>query len=497
MGRGTLYLLVALVAVATMVALACAPATRPTAPDVAFLPLPDDPLGRAAPSDPLSCIERLAIPQIDNAFNARWADDSNTVVVSRIVTIPNERTVTGSEEDQRVTVLDLARGSVRDLGQGTKPTMSGSGMYVAYWREGDDDLRIVRGDRLVGRVPATAPDVRWVGDELYFFHQGEIRVWREGLSWTVANVLPDLEPRYPKDDVYFSADAQQFTMTRYYADGSSERYLGTTRTGVMVLLPSDGTLYTEWSPVGHALLLRSAVSATLRSADGVDAVVALSALPGPVHGWTGDGRLYFGRMSATMPSQNSFDKFSTLGESPELATLPNLLGVRSFSADGRYFMGVTRTGLYSTQLEIYRCGALAPMQAEPRADTAARARTANIDADPRHFVRPVSGAIAQYVQGSHTGVDMSAPVGAILVAADDGVVSEVGWVPVGGRRVCVEHGGGLQSCDYHTSLPLVSVGDHVVRGQPVALVGMTGLTFGPHVHWEARLNGMVVDPLKQ
>jgi murein DD-endopeptidase MepM/ murein hydrolase activator NlpD len=43
----------------------------------------------------------------------------------------------------------------------------------------------------------------------------------------------------------------------------------------------------------------------------------------------------------------------------------------------------------------------------------------------------------------------------------------------------------------------VWIGEHVVRGQPVALVGMTGMTFGPHVHWEAKLNGMVVDPLKQ
>ena len=116
---------------------------------------------------------------------------------------------------------------------------------------------------------------------------------------------------------------------------------------------------------------------------------------------------------------------------------------------------------------------------------------------PGSALRPVSGAISQYLQGNHTGVDVSAPVGAIIAAADDGVVSEVGWVPVGGRRVCVLHQGGLESCDYHTSAPLVAVGDRVQRGQPVALIGMTGMTFGPHVHWEAKQNGMVVDPLKQ
>src|SRR4029077_15892522 len=73
----------------------------------------------------------------------------------------------------------------------------------------------------------------------------------------------------------------------------------------------------------------------------------------------------------------------------------------------------------------------------------------------------------------------------------------MGWVPVGGFRVCVMHAGGLESCDYHTSLPLVAIGDHVTRGQPVALVGMTGLTTGPHVHWEAKLNGRIVNPLDQ
>ena len=59
------------------------------------------------------------------------------------------------------------------------------------------------------------------------------------------------------------------------------------------------------------------------------------------------------------------------------------------------------------------------------------------------------------------------------------------------------HGDGLESCDYHTALPLVVVGEHVVRGQPVALMGLTGETTGPHVHWEAKRNGVIVDPLEQ
>ena len=111
------------------------------------------------------------------------------------------------------------------------------------------------------------------------------------------------------------------------------------------------------------------------------------------------------------------------------------------------------------------------------------------------FIRPASGAISQFMQGSHTGLDISAPYGTLLIAADDGVVDEVGWVAVGGRRVCVMHAGALESCYYHTSAPLVNIGERVVRGQPVALVGMTGFTAGPHTHFEVKLDGRIVDPL--
>ncbi|TMB63399.1 MAG: M23 family metallopeptidase, partial [Chloroflexi bacterium] len=46
-----------------------------------------------------------------------------------------------------------------------------------------------------------------------------------------------------------------------------------------------------------------------------------------------------------------------------------------------------------------------------------------------------------------------------------------------------------------TSLPLVRSGDRVVRGQPIALIGMTGVVTGPHTHWEMKLAGRIVDPL--
>jgi murein DD-endopeptidase MepM/ murein hydrolase activator NlpD len=225
----------------------------------------------------------------------------------------------------------------------------------------------------------------------------------------------------------------------------------------------------------------------------------LANLPGPVHGWSSDGRLLLGVLSPTMPAGNRWDRFWVWDGTADagFATLPNVFGARTFSPDGRHFTGVSRTGPETTQLELYRCGVATWAAAMPRADTASRSRLLRISSDGHRFVRPAAGMIVQFVQGRHTGVDVAAPYGSLLFAAEDGVVDAVGQVPVGGRRVCVMHTDGLQSCAYHTSLSLVAVGDHVVQGQPIALVGLTGQTGGPHVHWEVKRNGRIVDPLAQ
>ena len=92
-------------------------------------------------------------------------------------------------------------------------------------------------------------------------------------------------------------------------------------------------------------------------------------------------------------------------------------------------------------------------------------------------------------------MDIAAPYGAPIGASDAGTVSAVGWVAVGGLRVCVAHDWGMTTCYYHTSATYVSVGQSVARGQVIAAIGLTGVTTGPHVHWEASLNGMLMNPL--
>ena len=459
--------------------------------------LPDDRPG-VDPSipDPLNCTVRATIPAIDNVVNAAWAPDSSALALVHTVNVPSKKTVTGYEEDQRVAIFNLATGKVRELGHGNRPSWSASGALLAYWND-DGSIHILLSGEIVAEVDASQPGFGWNGDALLYWKGDEIREWTMGVKWTLARVREDLAPVYPYDDAYFSADGREFTITRYHYDGTSERYVGVTATGAIVPVGDGNVTFMEWSPRGSTLLLRSQNALSLRDVDGNVTNVSLSEFRGAVHGWTADGRLYVGAMSTTVPGGNTFDRFAVWdGDDDAVATIPNLLGTRVFSPNGSWFEGVSRTDLYTTQLELYRCGVNGE-GTDLRSDPVARSRAQKIATETNRFVRPVAGAFTQFLQGSHTGIDVAAPMGSILTASDDGVVDAVGWVPVGGYRVCVMHAAALESCDYHVSLSLVRIGDHVARGQPVALVGMTGLTTGPHVHWEAKKNERIVNPLDQ
>lgn len=454
----------------------------------------DDIAGPAGP-DPLSCTQRVDLPAMDQALESRWSPDASHLAFTRIVTSPSSETVTGFEEDPALSILDLSKRSIADLGPGKEPRWSGTGTYLSFWHDGG--LFVVKAGKILTALDPTQPETRWVGDQLLYWSDDEIHAWTEAADVVVSTVSPGYSPTYPQDVADFSADGVLFSITRYSMDGTADRYVGVVKTGQLAPLMTSGTTYTEWSPTGETLLVRSDDSVELRGPNGADSVAPLSSFPGPVHGWTPDGRdLLLGRVSPTVPAAPAFDHFVVWDGSEIVgtATLPNLLGSRTFSPDGRYFAGVTRNGLYETALEVYRCGT-PRATAAARADPVARAHESRIEDDPRRFVRPVVGYFSQFLHGTHTGIDVAAPFGSLITASDDGVVDWVGWRPVGGRAVCVLHPGGLESCDYHVSLALVKVGQRVARGEPVATIGMTGETTGPHVHWEAKLNGVIVDPL--
>lgn len=107
---------------------------------------------------------------------------------------------------------------------------------------------------------------------------------------------------------------------------------------------------------------------------------------------------------------------------------------------------------------------------------------------------PVNGVVTQNYWAGHTGLDVAAPFGTGIISSIDGVVSANGWVAVGGLRVCITSGS-LDECYYHTGAVFVSVGQKISKGQVVASIGMTGVTTGPHVHWETKINGIFQNPL--
>jgi len=101
-----------------------------------------------------------------------------------------------------------------------------------------------------------------------------------------------------------------------------------------------------------------------------------------------------------------------------------------------------------------------------------------------------------HIARPHEGIDVVAPMGAPIEAPAAGVVVSAGWETGYGYSVTLDHGYGIQTKFAHASKLLVRAGQHVERGQRIALVGNTGLATGPHLHYEVHVRGQPVDPLK-
>ncbi len=95
----------------------------------------------------------------------------------------------------------------------------------------------------------------------------------------------------------------------------------------------------------------------------------------------------------------------------------------------------------------------------------------------------------------HEGLDIGAPIGTMIVAPADGVVTYSGPKPGFGNFVQIDHGYGVETIFGHASSVNVKKGQKVSRGDKIATVGNTGYSTGPHVHYEVRVNGTPVDPL--
>lgn len=121
------------------------------------------------------------------------------------------------------------------------------------------------------------------------------------------------------------------------------------------------------------------------------------------------------------------------------------------------------------------------------------------------FLRPGIGEVTDsygerinpvtFAPGFHTGVDFADAYGANVYASKSGTVVYSGWISGYGNTVIINHGNGVETLYAHNSENLVSVGQEVSRGEAIALVGSTGMSTGPHIHFEIRINGSHVNPM--
>ena len=124
----------------------------------------------------------------------------------------------------------------------------------------------------------------------------------------------------------------------------------------------------------------------------------------------------------------------------------------------------------------------------------------------RPFIAPVSSDITspfgyrRIINGTprapHTGVDLRAPLGTQVLAANHGRIALTGDFFFSGKSVVLDHGGGLYTMYFHLSELTVDEGAEVSKGDVIGLSGMTGRVTGPHLHWGARINGARVDPFQ-
>lgn len=139
------------------------------------------------------------------------------------------------------------------------------------------------------------------------------------------------------------------------------------------------------------------------------------------------------------------------------------------------------------------------------AHAAIAANTAKLEATPS--IWPTSGFLSSTYSRHrrhplfnevrpHYGIDISSRRGNSIVATAAGRVVEAGWKSGHGNYVEIDHGHGLTTTYSHCSRILVKAGQRVKRGDAIALVGSTGFSVAPHVHYEVHEKGSPVDPLK-
>jgi murein DD-endopeptidase MepM/ murein hydrolase activator NlpD len=167
------------------------------------------------------------------------------------------------------------------------------------------------------------------------------------------------------------------------------------------------------------------------------------------------------------------------------------------------------------QTEHHLEGNISKIQDKITAQVAAAQEAAGLPAAPAGpfqgessagFIWPVNGPVVspfgpRNINGAyenHPGIDIAVPTGTPIHASANGVVlftepeaSSGGY----GNYTCIDHGSAISTCYAHQTTFAVSTGDEVSQGDVIGYVGCTGYCFGPHLHFEVRINGEVTDPM--
>ena len=123
------------------------------------------------------------------------------------------------------------------------------------------------------------------------------------------------------------------------------------------------------------------------------------------------------------------------------------------------------------------------------------------DLSPVSFSRVSSRFGARYhpilrAVRAHNGIDLAAPAGTAIRATRTGLVAKADWHGGYGLLVSLKHADGVETQYGHMSRLAVKAGQTVQRGQVIGYVGSTGMSTGPHLHYEVRVNGRAIDPAK-
>jgi murein DD-endopeptidase MepM/ murein hydrolase activator NlpD len=225
-----------------------------------------------------------------------------------------------------------------------------------------------------------------------------------------------------------------------------------------------------------------------------------AAVVGPlrIRGRAGDG-LYWSLRAAGASPQVAAEYLSALATEIDVGEVTSGDGFDLVLGNNHQLLyaGLSRVGASALQLVRWTANGRSEWIDAAKAD-----RPAPVESG---MMMPVDGHITSYFgyryhpilhfTRFHAGLDIGASWGSPIVAAGDGRVVAAGWAGGYGREVQIAHGGGLVSLYGHMSEIVAQPGSFVRQGQVIGYVGSSGLSTGPHVHFEVRQAGRPVNPL--